>query len=62
MSQPASRVIGMFGASTNDGFYELGLRTAEIIQQAIEEAKIVEERDAVASMKNGWLDTDAPEI
>jgi len=47
----------MFVASTNDGFYELGLRTAEIIQQAIEEAKLVEERDAMASMKSVDLDT-----
>jgi len=48
---------GMFVASTNDGFFELGLRTAEIIQQAIEEAKLVEKRDAMASMKNVDLDT-----
>lgn len=48
----------MFGASTNDGFYELGLRAAEIIQQAVEEAKEVEERDTLASMKN--VDLDAP--
>lgn len=46
-------------ASTNDGFFELGLRTAEIIQQAIEEAELVEKRDAMASMKN--VDLDAVE-
>lgn len=47
----------MFAASTNDGYYELGLRAAEIIQQAIEEAKGVEERDALASMKNVSLES-----
>lgn len=49
----------MFGASTNDGFYDLGLRTADILHQAMEEAKLVEERDTAASMKNIDLDTGA---
>lgn len=48
----------MFGATTNDGFYELGLQAAELIQRAVEEAKQVEERDAVASMKH--VDLDGP--
>jgi len=41
----------MFEGSLNDGFYDLGLRTADIIQRALDEGKIVEERDAQASMK-----------
>lgn len=42
----------MFAARTNDGYYELGLRTGDLIKQAVEEAMEVEKRDALASMKS----------
>ena len=42
----------MFGASTNDGFYDLGLKTARIIHEALDTAKIVEDREAKPSPEN----------
>jgi hypothetical protein len=43
---------GMFEAPINDGFYDLGLRTVEIIMRAMEEVGEVEEREARANRKN----------
>jgi hypothetical protein len=34
---------GMFNGSLNDGFYDLGLRTVEILRRAIDEAKHIDE-------------------
>jgi len=42
---------GMFEAPINDGFYDLGLRTVDIILRAMEEVAEVEEREARANRK-----------
>ncbi|KAF8311152.1 hypothetical protein DL93DRAFT_2149723 [Clavulina sp. PMI_390] len=44
--------IAMFSPKTNDGYYDLGLQTADIIRRALEEANQIEARDALATMKN----------
>jgi len=36
---------GMFGAKTNDGYYDLGLETAKLIREAITHSKGVDQHE-----------------